>query len=78
MRGDRLCNPANFGVKFVAKCIVRESRTLAERPELVKRFLTTLVAGWQQTIGPKNQEEAGKTPQKYDPDTPRPILKEQL
>ena len=71
-------NPAEFGVKFVANCVVTESRTLTEKPELVKRFLTALLAGWQQALDPKNQEEAIKTLQKYDPDTPRPILEEQL
>ena len=71
-------NPADFGVKFVANCVVTTSRTLTEKPELVKRFLTALLAGWQQALDPKNQEEAIKTLQKYDPDTPRPILEEQL
>ncbi len=71
-------NPAEFGVKFVANCVVTESRTLTEKPYLVKRFLAALFAGWQQSLDPKNQEEAIKTLQKYDPDTPRPILEEQL
>ena len=71
-------NPAEFGVKFVANSVVTESRTLKEKPELVKRFLTALLAGWQQALDPKNQEEAIKTLQTYDPDTPRPILDEQL
>ena len=64
-------NPAEFGVKFVANCVVTESRTVTEKPELVKRFLTALLAGWQQALDPKNQEEALNTLQKYDPDTPR-------
>ncbi len=71
-------NPAEFGVKFVANCVVTESHTLTERPELVKRFITALLAGWQQALDPNNQAEAIKTLQKYDPDTPRPILEEQL
>lgn len=71
-------NPGEFGVKFVANCVVTESRTLTEKPELVKRFLGALLAGWQQALDPKNQEEAIQALQKYDPDTPRPILEEQL
>ncbi|KJR99196.1 MAG: nitrate ABC transporter substrate-binding protein [Desulfobulbaceae bacterium BRH_c16a] len=71
-------NPAEFGVKFVANCVVTESRTLTEKPELVKRFLAALLGGWQQALDPNNQEEAIETLQKYDPDTPRPILEEQL
>ena len=71
-------NPAEFGVKFVANCVVTKARTADEKPELVKRFLTALLTGWQQALDPKNQEEALNTLQKYDPDTPRKILKEQL
>ena len=71
-------NPAEFGVKFVANSVVTEARTIEKKPELVKRFLAALLAGWQQALDPKNQAEAIKTLQKYDPDTPLPILEEQL
>ena len=71
-------NPADFGVKFVANSVVTASRTLTERPELVKRFLSALLAGWQQALDPKNEAEAITTLQTYDPDTPRRILEEQL
>jgi NitT/TauT family transport system substrate-binding protein len=71
-------NPAEFGVNFVANSVVTEARTLKEKPELVQRFLAVLLAGWQQALDPKNQAEAIKTLQKFDPDTPRPILEEQL
>ena len=71
-------NPEEFGVKFVANCVVTTERTLQENPELVERLLTALLAGWQQALAPENQEAAIATLQKYDPDTPRPILEEQL
>ena len=71
-------NPAEFGVKFVANCVVTTERTLQEKPELVERLLTALLAGWRQALAPENQEAAIATLQKYDPDTPRPILEEQL
>ncbi len=71
-------NPAEFGVKFVANCVVTEARTLTEKPELVQRFLTALLAGWQQALDPQNEEKAITTLQKYDPDTPHNILEEQL
>lgn len=71
-------NPTEFGVKFVANSVVTGSRTLMEKPELVKRFLSALLAGWQQALDPKNQAEAIKTLQTNDPDTPRQILEEQL
>jgi len=71
-------NPAEFGVNFVANSVVTEERTLKEKPELVKRFLAALLEGWQQALDPKNQAEAVRTLQQFDPGTPRPILEEQL
>lgn len=71
-------NPADFGVTFVANSVVTHSRTLAERPELVKRFITALLEGWQQALQPENREKALAILQKNDPDTPRPILERQL
>jgi len=71
-------NPAEFGVEFVANSVVTEARTFKEKPELVKRFLVALLEGWQQALDPRNQEEAIKTLKKFDPDTPRPTLEEQL
>ena len=71
-------DPAAFGVQFVSNSVVTESRTLTEKPELVRKFMSALLAGWRQALDPKNQEEAIKTLQTYDPDTPRPILEEQL
>jgi len=71
-------NPAAFGVNFVANSVVTEAHTLKERPELVKRFLGALLEGWRQALDPKNENRAIETLQKYDPDTPRPILEEQL
>lgn len=71
-------NPADFGVKFVANSVVAASRTLTERPELVRRFLSALLAGWRQALDPKNEAEAITTLQTYDSDTPRRILEEQL
>ena len=71
-------NPAEFGVNFVANSVVTEARTVKEKPGLVKRFLAALLAGWQQALDPENEAEAIKTLQEFDPDTPRPILEEQL
>ena len=71
-------NPADFGVQFVANCVITGEKTLQERPELVKRFLAALLAGWRQALDQQNHENAIKTLEKYDPDTPPPILEQQL
>jgi ABC-type nitrate/sulfonate/bicarbonate transport system substrate-binding protein len=49
-----------------------------EKPELVKGFLSALLAGWRQALDPKNQAAAIEALQTNDPDTPRQILEEQL
>lgn len=71
-------NPADFGVKFVANSVVTHARTLAEKPELVKQFLTALLSGWEQALNPENEAETLRILQKYDPDTPPAIQQEQL
>jgi len=71
-------NPADHGVQFVANCVITAEKTLQERPELVKRFTSALLAGWRQALDPHNREDAIRTLEKYDPDTPRPILEKQL
>jgi len=71
-------NPADFGVKFVANSVVTHERILKEKPELVKKFISALLQGWQLALTPENQEKALDILEKYDPDTPRPILTEQL
>ena len=76
--GTAFFNPVDFGVKFVANCVVTTERTLKEKPELVQRFLAALLAGWRQALDPKNREEVIATLLNYDQNTPRPILEEQL
>jgi NitT/TauT family transport system substrate-binding protein len=71
-------NPADFSIKLVANSVVSESRTLAEKPKLVKRFLNALLEGWRQALAPENKEKAINVLQQFDPDTPRPILEKQL
>ncbi len=71
-------NPADFGVKFVANSVVTHARTLTEKPVLVQRFMEALLSGWQQALDPKNENEALAILQKYDPDTPPAIQKQQL
>ncbi|WP_028582790.1 ABC transporter substrate-binding protein [Desulfogranum japonicum] len=71
-------NPADFGVKFVANSVVTHSRILAEKPELVQRFLDALLAGWEQALDSKNEKEVLAILQKYDPDTPTSIQEQQL
>jgi NitT/TauT family transport system substrate-binding protein len=71
-------DPTAFGVKFVANSVVTTAQTLAEKPDLVKRFLQSLLEGWQKALAPDNKETTIKTLQQFDQDTPHKILETQL
>lgn len=71
-------DPSSFGVQFVSNCVITSERMLEEKPDLVKRFLSALLAGWRQALDPQNHQEVVSTLQKYDPDTPKTILEKQL
>jgi NitT/TauT family transport system substrate-binding protein len=71
-------NPGDHGVRFVANSVVTSERMIAEHPELVKRFVTALLMGWQAALDPINTEKTIDHVQRHDPDTPRDILKAQL
>jgi NitT/TauT family transport system substrate-binding protein len=71
-------NPADFGVNFVANSVVTGSKTLQEKPDLVKRFLKALLEGWRESLAPENQAKAVAVLQKFDPGTPRSIHEQQL
>ena len=71
-------NPADFGVKFVANSVVTSQRMLAEQPETVKRFVTALMAAWEDAIRPANESKAMQTLLKYDKTTAADLQKIQL
>lgn len=71
-------NPADHGVRFVANSVVTSERLLAQNPEQVERFLRALLKGWQAAIDPTHTEMAIADVRRYDRDTPKDILLEQL
>ena len=53
--GVRFLNPADFGVRFVANSLVTSARTMERRPELVRRFVTALLKGWEAAMDPAQE-----------------------
>ena len=43
----RFFNPAAFGVNFVANSVVASEKMTKEHPQVVKKFLTALLQGWE-------------------------------
>jgi NitT/TauT family transport system substrate-binding protein len=78
--GERVAffNPADFGIRFVANSVVTSKRLLEERPETVRKFVSALLGGWRECLNPANQAQAIAVLKRFDRDTARDILLEQL
>jgi len=70
--------PVDYGVTFVANSVVTSEKIMRERPELVKKFMTALLAGWRAAMDPANAQKAVAAIMKYDQDNSREVIAEQL
>lgn len=70
--------PADHGVTFVANSVVTSEKILQDQPELVKKFMTALLEGWQAAMQPENSGKAVRAVMKFDKDNSRAVIIEQL
>ncbi len=70
--------PEDHGVTFVANSVVTSEKMIQERPEIVKKFMSALLSGWQAAMDPANQNKAVDTVMKYDKDNTREMIAKQL
>jgi NitT/TauT family transport system substrate-binding protein len=77
-KGVRFLDPDRFGIRFAANSVVTSAHLLKSRPDTVRRFVTTLIAGWEEAMKPPNQEKALQFIRPFDRDTPVEILEKQL
>jgi NitT/TauT family transport system substrate-binding protein len=71
-------NPAAFGVQFVANSVVTSEKMMKERPDVVQRFTSALLAAWEKALDPDNQDAALETLKQFDRDTPNDIMEQQF
>ena len=71
-------NPADYGVRFVANSVVTSPALANDRPEIVKRFVRALLKGWRQAVDPANNDPAMDVVQRFDRDSTRQVLQQQL
>lgn len=71
-------NPAENGVQFVANSVVTSQRMLKEHPEIVKKFVVTLLDAWEESLKSENKDQVLKMIGRFDKDTPADLLEEQL
>ena len=71
-------NPAAHGVKFVANSVVTSRRMMDARPDMVEKFVSALLQGWEDALDPNKEEQALKTLRQFDKDTAADIMHKQL
>jgi NitT/TauT family transport system substrate-binding protein len=71
-------DPSAHGVRFVANSVVTSQKRIEERPDMVKRFVQALLAGWEAAMNPANESEVIQVLAKSDPDTLPEVMRRQL
>jgi NitT/TauT family transport system substrate-binding protein len=71
-------NPAKFGVNFVANSVITSEAMLKNSPDIVEKFLTALLKGWESAMDPANEETTLKVVKKLDKTTRDEIRRKQL
>ena len=71
-------NPAAHGVKFVANSVVTSTRMMQAHPDVVEKFTSALLQGWEAALNPGNEEQALETLRQFDKDTASDIMRKQL
>lgn len=71
-------DPSAHGIRFVANSVVTAQKTIGQRPDMVKRFIQALLAGWETAMNPANEDEVIQVLAKSDPDTVPEVMRRQL
>jgi len=71
-------NPADFGVSFVANSVVTSGRMMKKHPEMVRTFITALMAAWEFAMDPANSYRVLSDITKRDKGTRDDIREKQL
>ncbi|WP_339138469.1 MAG: ABC transporter substrate-binding protein [Candidatus Electrothrix sp. GW3-4] len=74
----RFFNPAAFGVHFVANSVITSAEMIREQPEVVKKFLSALLQGWEAAMNPDNEDKVLAAVQEQDKGTKAMLMKKQL
>ncbi|MEW6261217.1 MAG: ABC transporter substrate-binding protein [Thermodesulfobacteriota bacterium] len=73
-----LFNPTEMGIRFVANSVITSRKLASDRPDLINRFLSALLEGWQLAMDPTHATEALQVLSRFDRDTAPDIMAEQL
>lgn len=71
-------DPDSAGIQFVANSVVTTQNMVETQPEVVKTFISILLAAWEAAMDPKNSKETIQIIHAHDPDTPTDQIQKQL
>ncbi len=71
-------NPADFGIRFVANSVVTSEKMMKNNPELVTKFVTALMAGWEAALDPQNRKKSIAAIRRYDKDSSVETIEQQI
>lgn len=71
-------NPSDFGIRFVANSVVTTETMVKRNPQLVKKFVTALMAGWEAALDPANREKSIAAIARHDKDSTVETIEQQV
>lgn len=71
-------NPSDYGVRFVANSVITSEKIMNNQPELVKKFVTALMAGWEAAVNPANREKCIAAIARHDKDSTAETIEQQV
>lgn len=71
-------NPSDFGVRFVANSVITTEKMMNNQPELVQKFVTALIAAWEDALNPDNREKCIAAIAKHDKDSTAETIEQQV
>ncbi len=74
----RFFDPSQFGVHFVANSVITSEKMLKEKPQLVDKFLASLLQGWEAAMNPANENDVLVAVRKLEKDGQEDIMRKQL
>lgn len=71
-------NPDAHGIHTVANSVITSEDIFENQPELVEKFLSALLKGWEMSMDPALAEKTVALIREADPDTAKEVITEQL
>ena len=71
-------NPDAFGIRTVANSVITSEDVFINHPQMVERFINTLLNGWELAMANENESKTLVAVSRFDRDTDMDTMREQL